>query len=516
MKNIKADFFYFLPIMILAFIVMLFYTRSSPLFFTNNWVDSNAYMTVGKGIVHGLTPYKDLFEQKGPLLYFLHALAYIIYPNTFFGIYIFESIAMAINMIIFYKIAKLFINKHFAYLLSFFLPVILLNSTYFFSGDSAEEFAIPCVMFLIYSVLSKINNHEFSFTKSTLFIHGALLAFVFWTKYSLSGAWIGFFLFYGLYLLWLKQFRTLLKTIMYSFAGFFVITLPMLVYFGINHAICDLYEVYFMFNLTVYAEPTSVFVKIKNGIKFIKWLLNERFISFLFVTGSIYLFLRNRKKGNYIVSICFLVIFFSTGFFQYMSGIWFLKYYFLIILPFATIGLICFAWALEKYFVFQIKHKQIIYLIAFLGAIILPYYHNSNFLYSRLFPKNSDLIIESPLNTNQNSIKSAQTEFAEIINKIPNATLLNYGYLDYGFFLAADIIPKVRYFMKINSYREGINDIQLAHEEYIKEKKIDFIVAAEKYYKPTWYLYENYRLVAVHLQTRDRIIMKYLLFQKNE
>lgn len=47
-------------------------STSSPLYPTNPWVDANCYMTVARGMRAGLLPYRDLIEQKGPLLYGLH------------------------------------------------------------------------------------------------------------------------------------------------------------------------------------------------------------------------------------------------------------------------------------------------------------------------------------------------------------------------------------------------------------------------------------------------------------
>jgi len=499
---------------VFSFILMLFYTRSSPLFFTNNWVDANAFMTLGKGIVHGLVPYKDLFEQKGPVLYFLHALAYIIYPNSFFCIYIFESIAMALNIIIFYKIAKLYVNNHFAYLSAFFLPALILYSAYFMQGDSAEEFAFPCVMLLLYNVLSNIQKQEFVFSKRILFAQGILLGFIFFIKYTLIGAWIGFFSFYGFFLLWKKQYVKFFQALISSLAGFMVITLPILVYFFINHGLSDLYEIYFKFNMTIYSEESSILRKIVNV--FVFFLLHLSYTQYIFFSlaliGSFSIFILNRKRNKNTVSILYIIMFISTAFFQYIGGRFYHYYYFLIIIPFSSMGLIGFAWMLEKFVVIR-KNIKTIYLSATLMGIILPFTHNKNILYSKLFPTNTDQIVKSSMNTYQNSNMSAQREFAAIIKKKPNTTLLNYGHLDYGFYLAADILPNVRFFEKQNVNNERFPENQKKQDEYIKDKKVDFVVLEEKHYNSI--LEENYHLVAVHLQTRDGAIEKYLLYQKN-
>ena len=60
----------FVLLILVSFCSLLFCTKNSWLYSFNDWVDGNAFFTMGKGMVNGLVPYKDLFEQKGPLLYF--------------------------------------------------------------------------------------------------------------------------------------------------------------------------------------------------------------------------------------------------------------------------------------------------------------------------------------------------------------------------------------------------------------------------------------------------------------
>ena len=55
-----------------ALVFITICSKSSPLYAFNDWVDANCYFTVGKSIFKGLVPYRDLFEQKGPVIYFIH------------------------------------------------------------------------------------------------------------------------------------------------------------------------------------------------------------------------------------------------------------------------------------------------------------------------------------------------------------------------------------------------------------------------------------------------------------
>lgn len=80
-------------ITIVAVVAITICSKSSPLYPLNDWVDANCFMTVGKSMIHGLVPYRDLIEQKGPLLYMIHAVAALISETSFLGVYFIEIAA---------------------------------------------------------------------------------------------------------------------------------------------------------------------------------------------------------------------------------------------------------------------------------------------------------------------------------------------------------------------------------------------------------------------------------------
>ena len=79
-------------LVISAAVTITVVSASSPLYPFNPWDDANCFFTVGRGIIHGLVPYRDLYEQKGPLLYFIYALAALISEKSFIGAWIAECV----------------------------------------------------------------------------------------------------------------------------------------------------------------------------------------------------------------------------------------------------------------------------------------------------------------------------------------------------------------------------------------------------------------------------------------
>ena len=97
MKRKKRSHSYYNIIfsMVTAFVIMLFCTRSSFLYAFNSWDDTNSYFSMGKAIFHGMVPYRDLFDQKGILLYMLYGMASLISYRSFAGVFIIEILAAA-------------------------------------------------------------------------------------------------------------------------------------------------------------------------------------------------------------------------------------------------------------------------------------------------------------------------------------------------------------------------------------------------------------------------------------
>ena len=66
-EKLLVIFFCFL----LSFLLLMLCSKCSFLYPFNGWDDFNSFYTVGNSWAKGLIPYRDLFEQKGPLLYLI-------------------------------------------------------------------------------------------------------------------------------------------------------------------------------------------------------------------------------------------------------------------------------------------------------------------------------------------------------------------------------------------------------------------------------------------------------------
>jgi hypothetical protein len=454
-------------------------------------------------MMRGLVPYRDLFEQKGPLLYAIHALASLFSSKNLYGVYILEAIVLTGDLILAFKISKLYVNEKASIIVAIVFPVFLLNENVFRFGDSAEEFSTIFLLFFIYLFFKhiKLKSNEM-FSKNFFLLNGIMVACVFWIKFTLIGGWIGFYFSFLIICILKKRWKELLNGVLYSLFGIILSTLPWLFYFGIHSAIKDWLHVYLWFNLFLYPAQEPFIQRILPIIISIVqvFILNIE-ISIMIFIGVIGFF----KKGFIIKNSqkwMFLSIVLSLIFFVYIGGR-FYPYYFQIISPTSLFGLITVAYYLKNTKL-KVKITPIFIILISVAVFFLTFCFNSNFKESKWFHKET----------------SAQQKFAKIIKEEKHPTLLNYNSLDGGFYLAADILPTIPYFEMQNiDYHIYPDNLDEQHR-YLKEKQVEFVVirlmqnqTVEKVNDP--YLKKNYHIVSKQNQLVEGVPFTFYLYKKN-
>ncbi len=443
-----------------SFIIVGICSKSSPLYPLNDWVDSNCFLTVGKSMLYGLVPYRDLFEQKGPLLYILHALASLVSFKTFFGVYLLEVTASAFFLFISYKTVSLY-----RFLSPLWIPVMatfIYSSKAFCHGGSAEELCLPLIAYGIYCGIKAIRQHSAP-SAAECFVIGITSGCIFWIKYTMTGFYIGCF-FAMLIIFWKKeQFISMLLKLLSIFAGLLCVSIPILGYFYTNGAIGHLFTVYFYDNIFTYSSVTSnhgmpvkLALNLLHGVSCT--LRNNLWVCIS--CGCILLILAKVKQYRDLVFYC--SSFAGLFFFVFIGGVNF-SYYSFILSAFIPIGVFAIAFAVQP---FIDRNKLYPALSRYSFVLIFTF----SIAYAFLLTQNSYLMM-----TQKEELP--QFKFASIINQKPDATLLNYDFLDGGFYTVAGIIPNCKSFCALNINKPEYRNIQ---KECIDRGKVDFVVTRDK------------------------------------
>ncbi len=78
--------------------------------------DSAYYLLIGKGIRHGMLPYLDLYDQKGPLVFYINALGFL-RTDSRVGVYLLQIPFMTVTVSMLYRTFRLLVDRGLAMLL---------------------------------------------------------------------------------------------------------------------------------------------------------------------------------------------------------------------------------------------------------------------------------------------------------------------------------------------------------------------------------------------------------------
>lgn len=481
---------YFCYFFICSFLILSICSTCSFLYPFHTWDDSNCFFTVGKSVWFGKVIYRDLFEQKGPLLYFIHSAAYLISKKTFIGIFLFEVIASTFFLFLCWKTISLFTNEN----CGLFIPliaVIIYSSTSFKLGDSAEEFCLPFLMYSFYASIKRIKENSI-FSNKELLLTGFFSGCVLWIKFSLLGFYVGWIIIP----VYLYAKKKMIKEIAISanliILGVFIATIPYIIYFGINNAIKDWFEVYLYDNIFLYttSENGSVIKATAKGLFRFYWrnyiVFYATILSAITIVKLVY-----KKQKPLLFHIIFIYI--TMPLFIFGGGRWY-EYYGFDFGLFSIFLIIPIFQAFSNFLLKKESVNKIFYLSVFSNIIIFT-------VLTFIITDNKEVM----------KIKKEelpQYKFEKIISKYKNPTLLNYGTLDCGFYTVTGIVPANKFFIRIHIPLEEMDNEQNA---IVQNGSMDFIVSkipleTDKYtlieqadsnirnHKYTFYLYKNKKL----------------------
>lgn len=487
----------FLFFLIMSIVILLFTTKYSILYPFNDWQDSNSFLTVARSVLNGKILYKDIIEQKGPILYIIYMIGYLTTLGKISGIFILEVLSLTIVFYYSYKIINIFVNTKYDYLLVPIFGVFICTSYSFVHGGSAEEFCLPFLMISLYYFLYHFMKKELTYKQ--IFINGIISMVVALIKFSLLGFWFGFMAIIFFDLMSKKEYKKAFVSCFVFLLGMFIVGGIFVVYFLLNDALGDFIYSYFLINAGSYArESSNIFTRIFKcfGEGFVNLGRNIGFLILLpFLIYSIFKIFKNNKLRIAIISI------FTLLFLGIYIGLRAYKYY--------TIPLLIFYIFIFVYINIKFKNKinkvriNYIVLTVYVLLIGISSYMFANYR-SYLFTSKEDY---------------AQFRIADIIKEdSSNPTILNYGSLDYGFYNILNVIPNCKYFHRMNILYEKLPDNYDIQKEYIIDKKVDYVIIGirkdnKEVENDFEFILNNYEIIYEDYQIYEKYMVHFYLLK---
>lgn len=484
--NNKLSKYELIILWISAVLTITFVSTCSPLYPFNPWDDANCFFTIGRGMVKGRILYKDLFDHKGPLLYFVYALTALISGRSFIGAWIVECIMAGVFAVYSWKTVKLFVStsKNSVLLIPVFIAVVYTSKMFNFGGN-AEELCFPLITIALYKGLKAVVKGDGLPEKADALICGILAGAIFWVKYTFVGFFAGFCLFIIVMAIKRKAFLKLWSLIWRFITGLIIITIPVLLYFVFTNSLNYLWESYFYDNMAFYlikgesSNPITGIPVIENIVVTFYCLINSSLdypsfgILMLLSVASVFFVDKQHKLKT---ALLFLGSFLLAAGFVFTRPVYIYYYGYILCYGYGMAAIPC-----VKLFVLIEKaaEKNLSRLKAI--VLILPVFA---FAFTIFMCKNMYLIFKP-------KDFLAQFRMAETINQTEDAKILTYDTMDAGFYTAAGLLPSNRYFGPGKNLENNFPDIKEQKDRLIEEGYFDYIVTTY-FLEPDW---DNYELV---------------------
>lgn len=323
MKNKESQWaLYALTAILTVVVVMLFSSTTSPLYPNSYGVDSAFNRFMGLMIRRGKTLYSEIWDNKGPVLFFLQAIGTL--KGTHNGdvslTFLMQILSLFLSIFFLYKAESE--ADHRQKSLKLLLPVICgaaVFSKVIEGGNLSEEWSLPmisCSLFLMVKYAANITDEPLH-PRLYAFIQGICFALIAFIRVNNAVSICAGLAAIAIYLIYRKKWQNLLENILFGLLGFAAIAIPICLYFWMKHALGDMIYGVFLYNLKYAAQRTH---KTFTG--------TDLFDRFLPIAASFVILLAAliRNRGMRLLDWMLLLIVMVNGIMLWSSNI-FLHYY---------------------------------------------------------------------------------------------------------------------------------------------------------------------------------------------
>lgn len=467
-----------------AFVLLLLCSQSSPLYPINTWVDANCLLTVGRVMKAGGVVYRDIYEQKGPLLYLIHALAACISDTSFAGVFVMEVVSLTAVL---YMACRLGMRRRAmwaAFASAVLMGAAVLTGGAFMMGDSAEEFCLPFLMGALALAFSGYEEGGRPMEPKALFFCGLMAGAVALIKFTVLGLFVGLCAAEGVFALREGGLARALRSALVFLAGMLIPVAAACAYFAAHGALGDFYTAYVHNNIFLYQGGARTAADILREIyAFVRgnvlWVL-------LSAAGMIAMLADKKTRP----ALRFALITMALGAFAavFLPGRAF-AYYPLVLSAFGF-ATFCAAPGLAD----RLERRGA-QLAACVCACALA----------------AALAVCASPNRPLRGVKRDELPQARLAAQMEEgATLLQYSHLDDGLYLIADTLPQERFFCRLNvSYPLMRGEM----DRYLIEALPDYVLVS---WEELPARFDRYRLVAsdAGYDDQNRINKMLYLYQR--
>lgn len=328
----KSDVIVTIILILLTFVMVTICSDTSFIYRYITWSDVACFRVMGDGWNHGLIPYRDLFDHKGPFLYLIFGTGLRILPGNL-GIYVFILLFNLITCLSTYHIIRRFLEAPSTIVAMAILAVTMFTSnpfggSSFHSGGQCENFCVALTLLALIPVIDSIGVFDSArlypskrkpISLLKLFASGVLFGMILMIKFNLCMVLALSYFGYFLLTLFQKKFKDFFLGAASFIAGILLVVIPFVVYFYSHSALKYFYDCYIGFNFQ-YARRYY-----ENAFNSTNYSMLQKVLHFSILAIALAVVIFKEKKyikiylaaslsiilGTTFLSVCYIYYFFG-------------------------------------------------------------------------------------------------------------------------------------------------------------------------------------------------------------
>jgi hypothetical protein len=282
---------------LLVFCGVLFVLRpTSPWNMPLTYRDSGVFLYAGWRILNGEIPYRDFWDHKPPVIFYLNALGQLITKDSRWGVWLLEFIVVFFAAYIGFRLVRKFLGPYPA-VFSLFLWLLTLAFV-IEGGNLTTEY----VLLLQFAVLWLIfDGDKPDFPKWRWFLVGILGGLAFFTKQTTIGIWIAIVLYLTIQRLYSRQAKRWIKEILLIAAGGLMTCAGIVAFFAFNSALEQFWSAAFQFNFIYSSSVGGMENRLKpilEGLGDLKGVGIFQFATIGYIIGLFVFFKKNILRNG--------------------------------------------------------------------------------------------------------------------------------------------------------------------------------------------------------------------------
>lgn len=213
--------------------------------------DAGVFLYVGWRFLNGDIPYRDVWDHKPPLIYFVDALGLKLAPDSLWGVWWLQFIFIFFTIFLIYRL----LDKEFSAYAAIAGVITLASGllSILDLGNVTEEYAL---IFQALSLWLFIAAWKKDFPGRSLFWIGLCGGFAFNFKQTTIGLWIAYALI--LFMVRLSQRKSPLKDFLPFSIGCLVPSIVFTLYFASQNALADYWDQAFLYNFVYIGKHEGI------------------------------------------------------------------------------------------------------------------------------------------------------------------------------------------------------------------------------------------------------------------